>query len=215
MASLIENTISLGCLENPCKIHQQALNTNHVTLWCALCLNGKILLMTKWGFNRTIHETFTVLYEFAPGRVISRFGYQNWPPRSYDLTPMDFWLQPYVKTQVYTNKLSATQALNAEIRRCVNEISPHAYNDIFANCDKEVHMCQQSWGGHLQEIVFHTKLWINKYFNTSLEKTYWTLKSCYIISFMPKSSFILQLHYFKFMTSFLFQTPITRLFLKL
>ena len=39
----------------------------------------------------TARETMTLLHEFFPGRVISRFGDQNWPPRSCDLPPLQFF----------------------------------------------------------------------------------------------------------------------------
>lgn len=34
----------------------------------------------------TAHEQFHIF----PNRVFSRLGEENWPPRSYDLTPLDF-----------------------------------------------------------------------------------------------------------------------------
>lgn len=35
---------------------------------------------------------FIVLHKYAPGRAIFQFSNQNWPPRSCDLTLLDFWL---------------------------------------------------------------------------------------------------------------------------
>lgn len=40
--------------------------------------------------------------------VFYRFGDQNWPPRSYDLRPLDFLLWGYLKSKVYTNKPTST-----------------------------------------------------------------------------------------------------------
>ena len=40
----------------------------------------------------TARVTTELLREEFPGRVISRNGDQNWPPRSCDLTPCDFFL---------------------------------------------------------------------------------------------------------------------------
>ncbi|GFU51143.1 hypothetical protein TNCV_966351 [Trichonephila clavipes] len=37
-------------------------------------------------------------------RLISRFGPVNWPPRSCDLTPLDYFLWGYVKSFVYADK---------------------------------------------------------------------------------------------------------------
>jgi len=56
-------------------------------------------------------ETIQLLHETFPGRVISRFGYQNWPPRSCDLTPLDFFLWGFLKSKVYVNKPAITREL--------------------------------------------------------------------------------------------------------
>ena len=55
-----------------------------------------LLKNTAWricGSNKTYHTTranMAFLQEKFPGRVISRRGGINWPPRSCDLTPLDF-----------------------------------------------------------------------------------------------------------------------------
>ena len=40
----------------------------------------------------TANETIQLPHETFLNRVLSRFGDQNWPPRSCDLTPLDFFL---------------------------------------------------------------------------------------------------------------------------
>lgn len=58
------------------------------------------------------------------GRLISINGDQEWPPRSPDLTPLDFWLWFYLKSKVYVNNLTdldqLKQNINKEIR-LINE----------------------------------------------------------------------------------------------
>ena len=49
----------------------------------------------------TRNETIALLREKFPDRVISRRGDNNWPPRSCDLTPCDFFLWGHVKDKVY------------------------------------------------------------------------------------------------------------------
>ena len=51
----------------------------------------------------TSGETISLLREKFLGRVISRKGDYNWPPRSCDLTPLDFFLWGYVKDKVYAD----------------------------------------------------------------------------------------------------------------
>ena len=45
----------------------------------------------------TANETIQLPHKTFPGRVLSRFDDQNWPPGSCDLTPLDFFLRDYLK----------------------------------------------------------------------------------------------------------------------
>jgi hypothetical protein len=65
----------------------------------------------------TARGTTELLGDKFPGRVISRNGEQNWPPRSCDLTPCDFFLWGLVKSRVYANKPQTIPELKVEIRR--------------------------------------------------------------------------------------------------
>ncbi|GFW78310.1 uncharacterized protein TNCV_4123791 [Trichonephila clavipes] len=49
-------------------------------------------------------------------RLISRFGPENWPPRSCDLTPLDYFLWGYVKSLVYADKRQTLDHLEDNIR---------------------------------------------------------------------------------------------------
>ncbi|GFV84063.1 uncharacterized protein TNCV_3037251 [Trichonephila clavipes] len=48
--------------------------------------------------------TIDLLKDTFRDRLISRFGPVNWPPRSCDLTPLDYFLWGYVKSLVYADK---------------------------------------------------------------------------------------------------------------
>ncbi|KYN39884.1 hypothetical protein ALC56_05652, partial [Trachymyrmex septentrionalis] len=58
------------------------------------------------------------------------------PPRSCDLTPLDFFLLGYLKSQVYVNKPTTTRALKEEIQRCINEIQPHLCKMVMENFEE-------------------------------------------------------------------------------
>ncbi|GFU19171.1 transposable element Tc3 transposase [Trichonephila clavipes] len=49
----------------------------------------------------TARATIDLLKDTLGDRLISRFGPVNWPPRSCDLTPLDYFLWGYVKSLVY------------------------------------------------------------------------------------------------------------------
>lgn len=50
-------------------------------------------------------------------QLISRFGPVNWPARSCDITPLDFFLWGCVKSKVYIDKPATIEALEANITR--------------------------------------------------------------------------------------------------
>ena len=70
----------------------------------------------------TADETIQLPHETFPDRVLSRFGDQNWSPRSCDLTPLDFFLWGYLKSKVYVDNPTTSRALQEEIKPCIDEI---------------------------------------------------------------------------------------------
>ncbi|GFV93338.1 DUF4817 domain-containing protein [Trichonephila clavipes] len=52
----------------------------------------------------TARATIDLLKDTFGDRLISRFVPANWPPRSCDLTPLDYFLWDYVKSLVYADK---------------------------------------------------------------------------------------------------------------
>ena len=92
-----------------------------------------------YSFNKTMphaitaNETIRLSHETFPARVLSRFGDQNWPPRSCDLTPLDFFLRGYSKRKVYIDDPTTTRALREEIERCIDENQPQLCRKIVKN----------------------------------------------------------------------------------
>ncbi|GFU70849.1 uncharacterized protein TNCV_1005291 [Trichonephila clavipes] len=67
----------------------------------------------------TARATISLLKDTFGDRVISRFGPVNWPPRSCDLTPLDYFLWGYVKSLVYADKPQTLDHLEDNIRRVI------------------------------------------------------------------------------------------------
>ena len=64
----------------------------------------------------TSRITIDFLKKFFPGRLMSKSGDLDWPPRSPDLTPPDFFLWGYLKSKVYVNKPRTVEELKENIR---------------------------------------------------------------------------------------------------
>ncbi|GFV62133.1 hypothetical protein TNCV_4109361 [Trichonephila clavipes] len=63
-------------------------------------------------------------------RLISRCGPVNWPPRSCDLTPLDYFLWDYVKSLVYADKPQTLDHLEGNIRRVIADIRPKMLENL-------------------------------------------------------------------------------------
>ncbi|GFU93412.1 uncharacterized protein TNCV_2727991 [Trichonephila clavipes] len=86
--------------------------------------------LTKLWFQQdgaachTARATIDLLKDTFGDRLISRFGPVNWPPRSCDLTPLDYFLWGYVKSLVYADKPQTLDHLEDNIRRVIADIRP-------------------------------------------------------------------------------------------
>ncbi|GFS51303.1 uncharacterized protein TNCV_3533542 [Trichonephila clavipes] len=72
----------------------------------------------------TARATIDLLKDTLGDRLISRFGPMNWPPRSCDLTPLDYFLWGYVKSLVYADKPQTLDHLEDNIRCVIADIRP-------------------------------------------------------------------------------------------
>ncbi|CAI6355943.1 unnamed protein product [Macrosiphum euphorbiae] len=103
----------------------------------------------------TARATMDILRERFEGMVISRNGDINWPPRSCDLTPLDFFLWGYLKSQVYANKPQTIDALKVNIINTIKQIQPDLCNKVTENWTTRIRATKQSRGGHLNDVIFH------------------------------------------------------------
>ncbi|GFV35760.1 putative LOC100569746 [Trichonephila clavipes] len=72
----------------------------------------------------TARATIDLLKDTFGDGLISRFGPVNWPPRSCDLTPLDYFLWGYVKSLVYADKPQTLDHFEDNIRRVIADIRP-------------------------------------------------------------------------------------------
>ncbi|GFX27352.1 hypothetical protein TNCV_3341641 [Trichonephila clavipes] len=87
-------------------------------------------------------------------RLISRFGPVNWPPRSCDLTPLDYFLCGYVKSLVYADKPQTLDHLEDNIRSVIADIRPQMLEKIIENWTSRLDYIRASRGSPMPEILF-------------------------------------------------------------
>ncbi|GFU01527.1 putative transposable element [Trichonephila clavipes] len=102
----------------------------------------------------TARAILDLLKDTFSDRLISRFGPVNWPPRSCDLTPLDYFLWGSVKSLVYVDKPQTPDHLEDNIRRVIADIRPQMLDKVIENWTSRLYYIRASRGSHMPEIIF-------------------------------------------------------------
>ncbi|GFY15009.1 putative transposable element [Trichonephila clavipes] len=102
----------------------------------------------------TARATIDLLKDTFADHLISRFGPVNWPPRSCDLTPLDYFLWGYVKSLVYADKPQSLDHLEDNIRRVIADIRPQMLEKVIENWTSRLDYIRASRGSRMPEIIF-------------------------------------------------------------
>ncbi|GFW54505.1 uncharacterized protein TNCV_2231791 [Trichonephila clavipes] len=102
----------------------------------------------------TARATIDLLKDTFGDRLISRFGPVNGPPRSCDLTPLDYFLWVYVKSLVYADKPQTLDHLEDNIRRVIADIRPQMLEKVIENWTSRLDYIRASRGSPMPEIIF-------------------------------------------------------------
>lgn len=93
------------------------------------------------------------LNETFPNRWIGRRGHIEWPARSPDLTPLDFFLWGYLKSKVYVNRPDNLDTLKERIRREVRAITPEIIRNVQGEFIDRLGYCQVQNGAHFEHLI--------------------------------------------------------------
>ncbi|GFS52349.1 putative transposase [Trichonephila clavipes] len=119
------------------------LHPEKLSVWCTLWAGGIISPYFKndEGHNElwfqqdgatchTARAPVDLLKDTFGDRLVSRFGPVNWPPKSCDLTPLDYFLWGYVKSLAYADKPQTLDHLEDNIRRVIADIRPQMLEKV-------------------------------------------------------------------------------------
>ncbi|GFV71310.1 putative DD41D transposase [Trichonephila clavipes] len=114
----------------------------------------ELLFQQDGATCRTARATIDLLKDTFGDRLISRFGPMNWPPRSCDLTPLNYFLWGYVKSLVYSDKPQTLDHFEDNIRRVIADIPPQMLEKVIENWKSRLDYIRASRGSHMPEIIF-------------------------------------------------------------
>ncbi|GFU65150.1 putative DD41D transposase [Trichonephila clavipes] len=153
-------------LRLPLTVNHRILNDqwcderNGTTLGLLTNSHSACNIMMELGFQQdgatchTARATIDLLKDTFGDRLISRFEPVNWPPRSCDLTPLDYFLWGYVKSLVYADNPQTLDHLEDNIRRVIADIRPQMLEKVIENWTSRLDYIRASRGSHMPEIIF-------------------------------------------------------------
>lgn len=111
------------------------------------------------GFSKLVplltrQASMDLLREHFPRRLISQRGDLQWPARSPDLAPCDYFLWGYLKSVVYANRPRTRAELKNNIRAAIVDIGPDMLEKVEQNFRSRLTKCIEQRGGHLKDIIF-------------------------------------------------------------
>lgn len=86
-------------------------------------------------------------------RWIGRRGPIEWPPRSPDLTLLDFFLWGYLKNKVYVNRPNDIESLKDRIRIEMRAITPEMIQNTLDEFQRRIYHCQAVNGLQFEHLL--------------------------------------------------------------
>ncbi|GFV92937.1 uncharacterized protein TNCV_1693301 [Trichonephila clavipes] len=90
---------------------------------------------------------------FGDDRVLSRHFHHAWPPRSPDLSPCDYWLWGYLKSQVYRDRPTSLGMLKDNIRLQCLTITPDMLYSAVHNIIPRLQLLLRNDGEHIENFL--------------------------------------------------------------
>ena len=94
---------------------------------------GNIWFQQNGATCHRAEATLDVLLPVVEDRIISSRSYGILPPRSCNLTPLDYYLQDAVKDKYYADKPETIDALQDNIHEAVGKIQLHTIDNVLKN----------------------------------------------------------------------------------
>lgn len=100
--------------------------------------------------SRRVMEYLNNLYG---ERLIANQGHIRWPPRSPDLTPLDYYVWGTLKNKVYKTSSNTREELQNKVVRALNEITPAELRRAIQATVRRAELCIEKNGGHFEQYL--------------------------------------------------------------
>nr|CAH7745775.1 unnamed protein product [Callosobruchus chinensis] len=93
------------------------------------------------------------LEETFPDRWIGRRGPIEWPARSPDLSPLDFFFWGHLKSKIYATQPESLLDLRNRITHECQQITPDILRNVREHFEQLLYYCMEVNGGHFQHLI--------------------------------------------------------------
>lgn len=101
----------------------------------------------------TAGETINMLQQFFQNRLITLNTEHEFPPRSCDITPCDFFLWPFLKNSIYRVQIPDLADLQIRIAERINGIDNAILQNVFSSIRRRCEKCFEQGGGHFEQFL--------------------------------------------------------------
>ena len=113
--------------------------------------NRKNLYFQQDGATpHTTNQVMEFLHNKFHGRVISRKADFEWPPKSPDLNPLDYWFWGHCEAEVLRTKPTTLDELKEEVEAFCETVSGDVVEKSIMNIVKRIKYCAAEKGGHFE-----------------------------------------------------------------
>lgn len=100
------------------------------------------------------HDVAAILTNLFDDRWIRRLGPWDWPARSPDLTPLDFFLWGVIKNKVYNGEsINNVDELEQKINQAFDEIRPQQIEDAVMSVENRLIKCLDANGMQFEHLM--------------------------------------------------------------
>lgn len=101
----------------------------------------------------TSHLVRRKLHDMFGGRFIGKGGMRDWPPRSPDLNPLDFFLWGHIKSQVYRTPVNSRAELQQQVERALQTVTQEMLQRCVSSFISRARCCIEMDGGHFEHLL--------------------------------------------------------------
>lgn len=116
-------------------------------------LENRLIFQQDGAPPHYAHPVRNYLNQEFPERWIGRRGSIEWPPRSPDLSPLDFFLWGHLKSKIYATQPTSLQDLRERITNECHLITPDMLQNVRNRFEDNLYHCMEVGGQQFQHLL--------------------------------------------------------------